>query len=253
MKSLSKAAYDNLPNILTGVSVVGVAVTSFFSWKAAPEVLQMIDIEEGMKGSRLTWLEKIKVAAPNANVIKATLSGVATAGFMIAATLIGNHRSSVLTTAIAAGECMAQAYQAKAIEILGKDKEKEIREAAYREQMHKDVAKVTDLAGIIRTGNGDELFYEAWTGRLFLSSETAIRKGVNEANSSMFGDLYMSLNEFYGLRDINLPSTESGRYMGWNCDRPISISIDWNDWNEKVYRIIYYNDPPLSGFDKLNG
>lgn len=234
----------NAPAILTGAACVGTIVTAIFSAKATPTALKLIEEAKQEKRDELTTAEKIK--AGWRPYIPAGASGLATMACMIGATVLGHRHEAALMSVITAGECLASDYRNEVKKALGEDKERDIHNAAVEHRMEQALTCTGGL-GIIDTGHGDELFYDDWSGRFFKSSMTSILEGVAKFNVGLHSLGYSSMNEFYGLDEINLPLIDSGRDVGYKEDYP--MKVDFYHESRGLYKCLTYDNPPKSDFD----
>ena len=251
MKNLLKPAkrmiIKNAPLIMTGIGTVGIFVTAFFSAKAAPKAVHAIEEAEKHKGAPLTKLEKFKTGAPF--FIPAAASSVITAGNVIGAGALGYSRQMALTGLLSASECALKEYQNKVAETIGEKQAREIKESIQSEHLHTALAaQPSPGIGVIRTGHGDELFLDDYSGRLFYSSETAILRAVNDYNAKIISsDNYASLNEFYDEFYMNLPHIKAGDYVGYNVDQLLEVRFLYEEPNH-VYRIMTFENLPFADF-----
>jgi len=123
---------------------------------------------------------------------------------------------------------------------------------------------------IEETGEGDLLCFEAYTGRIFRSSEEAVTKAedelisqyLNEEDNGMFG--YASYNDFYHY--LKIREDQFGYEYGWannedyfERNEPIKfrnelIAADapGNDFGEPVYMIMLEDGwQPMWGYDQI--
>lgn len=70
---------------------------------------------------------------------------------------------------------------------------------------------------IIRAGEGDELFMDAMSGRLFFSSVDEIKQAVIECNYDMLNGGCLSVNDLY--YELGLDPVTLGEDLGWNANR----------------------------------
>jgi len=70
-------------------------------------------------------------------------------------------------------------------------------------------------------GEGDVLFYDAYSGRYFKSTVNKIDRVVNELNYTLLREMCVSLNEFYA--GIGLEGISLGDQLGWNEQRQIEV------------------------------
>ena len=101
---------------------------------------------------------------------------------------------------------------------------------------------------IIMDGKGDTNCYDVISGRYFRSDKETIRKIVNDLNSRMLKDGYISLNEFY--YELGLPENAVGDLLGWHLDRG-QIDIDFSsqlDAADNPCLVINYRVAPVYDF-----
>lgn len=211
--------------------------------------MELIEDAEKRKGEPLTTLEKIQ--AGWTPYIPTAVSGAATISSIVGAAVVGQNHEAALAAIIAAKDLALQRHQAKVDELYGKGSSDKVQREVEHDQLCAAVQNI-DLTAIIETGNGDELFMDSLTGRLFKSSKTALERGMNKFNYRLNQghEMYGSLNEFFQLRDVNLPNVMVGDYLGFNVDHPLELSFRYDGPN-KVYRIMYYIEPPSENFTKI--
>jgi len=241
--------------ILTVVAVFGVFLTGYLSAKAAPEANEKLEEakeakamakaketgeEADVESVELTFVEKVKTAGPV--YWKAVASGAVTIGCVVASRVTSAREVASLTTTLGTTTAFASKYMKKAKDVMGEEKEKEIRAEAHKE-VAEDKAKAKKqnqkrlLPGnsaptrAIMTGDGDERFYDPWNDRYFYSSLTALREHMNELNNDIVhgdydcccsadddGTIRVPLNEYY--ERANLASTKSGERLGFVLASP---------------------------------
>lgn len=222
-------AKKNAPIIMAVVGVGGMGVAVYSAYKNGPKALNALEAEknrinderyEKAKERNYEGFEEID-KLPIKDTIRVTWKYVVptVAIFCGSAALIfgGNHiwakRNAVLAAGYAVLDKAYQEYTSKAVEVLGADKEKEIRQAVAEEHLQKN--SIRD-SYIIETGYGDTECYDPMIDRRFKCSKDHIDRIVNILNKRMMTEMYISLNEFYtelGLRPVDL-----GDQLGWNID-----------------------------------
>jgi hypothetical protein len=141
--------------------------------------------------------------------------GVLSASCAIGAQSMNSRRQGALEALyISAGNTIAE-YQKKVIETIG-----EKRAENFTSEMDNDILKKNpppvDDSMIARTGNGNELCYDRFSGRYFYSDMESIRRAFNDANRDLLRYNSVSVNEFYDC--MNLDHTDAGYMLGWNVD-----------------------------------
>ena len=223
--------------ILSGIGVIATVGAVVAAVKATPKCMDILTKadEEGC-----TNVEKAK------RVLPAAAPTVVLTGVSIAANLashkISSDRISGLVSAYDIAQKIHEGYKAKVKEEVGEEKELDIQQKALNQQ----AISAKDMMNVpVATGHGNDLFYDSWSGRWFLSDVTYIRKVLNELNRDMMNQTFVSLNEFY--QSIGLDTTECGEELGWLLDYGlIDISFDagLNDL-EKPFTVMNFIEKPV--------
>lgn len=197
----------NSHHILTGLALLGVGVSVALSVRA-DRIMHEWDIDEF---KQLTKEQRIKlyarVYAPPAIAILTT--GVCIVG----AHGISVRRESSLFLAYEGTRQMYDRYRSTVQERLGPEEKQIAEKAASKAQ---PATRET-----IVYGEGDCLFYDAYSGRYFKSTVNKIDRVVNELNYTLLREMCVSLNEFYA--GIGLEGISLGDQLGWNEQRQIEV------------------------------
>ena len=219
------------PEILTGIGVAGFITTTVLAVRATPKALELINAEKRRKNkdisyldedkriTKLTPIETIKVAwKPYAPV---AIIGVASAACIIGASSVNAKRTAALATAYKLSETALTEYKEKVVETIGEKKEQLVRDKIDKDHIDKDPVSKKE---VIITKAGETLCYDSLSGRYFKSDIEEIKRAVNELNSRLLDDTYVSLNEFYD--ELDLAHTAIGYDIGWNIDdRKIQVNF----------------------------
>lgn len=207
--SINKFRTKHEPEILMGVGIAGLLFSTAWVITATVKAVKLIEKKKKELGrDKLTAKETFKI------VWKLYLPVVLSTGISIPCIIAGNRISSKRTAALAAAYAFSETalhqYQNKTKELIGEDKEMEIRE-----EVVKDSAKRIESKEIILSGSDEQLFLESLTGRYFKSTWNDIQKACNELNEEALCDS----NGSYTLDDwfdkLGLESTELGALLGW--------------------------------------
>jgi hypothetical protein len=224
------------PAILTGLGIIGIGSTVIFAVRATPKALDLIDNayldkarcdhdemynmeEEPVISHKLEYLGA-------SDVVKATWKCYIPAAIMGAFTIvcfIGSNRVSALRTAALSSaysmtEKALQTYEQKVIDILGADKNEEIREEIVKDRLDSS----TDVV-IPTYSTGSELCYDCLTGQYFWSDQETIRAAVNDFNKILIGDLYADKNEW--LLTVGENQVRDGHLVGWSVSKLLDVNI----------------------------
>lgn len=226
LKEITKAVggviVKNSPTILTGLSVAGLVTTTLLAVRATPKALEILEEERDNRDTvtpdgivvlgeeistkdvvRLTW----KCYVP------AAIMGAVTTACIIGANTINLRRNAALAGLYTLSETALKEYKAKVVQTLGEGKAREIKE---RIPMDKVAHTTVEESGVINTGHGTTLCYDAMSGRYFLSDIEYIRKVINDLSRRMMSEERISLNEVYYALDLK--GTKVGDMVGWHVD-----------------------------------
>lgn len=197
----------NSHHILTGLALLGIGASVTLSVRADRQ-MQEWDIDEF---KRLTKEQRIKIYAkiyaPPAIAI------LATGACVLGAHSISVKRESSLLLAYEGTRQVYDRYRASVQDRLGPEERQIAEKAASKAQ---PVPRET-----IVYGDGDVLFYDAYSGRYFKSTVNKIDRVVNELNYTLLREMCVSLNEFYA--GIGLDGISLGDQLGWNEQRQIEV------------------------------
>lgn len=246
---ISEKMSKHSPEILVGVGIAGMFSTVVMSVKATPKVYSMIEKEKEVRRleekPELTKVDILKMAW-KPYLPAAIMFGCSTA-CIIGANSVNAKRNAVLSTACHISERALAEYRDKVVEVIGEEKEKEIRDKVSKDRMEKD--PVSNNTVIL--AKGDTLCYDTITGRYFKSDVDKIKKAENELNHILITGDYCSLNEFYDMLDI--PATEMGTAVGWNVKNglvEIYFSAQIADDGQPCV-VVNYDIQPTYNFDSM--
>ena len=207
LKTVQTFVLRNSHHILTGLALLGVGASVALSVRA-DRIMHEWDVDEF---KQLTKEQRIKlyarIYAPPAIAILTT--GVCIVG----AHSISVRRESSLLLAYEGTRQMYDRYRSTVQERLGPEEREIATKAASKAQ---PVPRET-----IVYGEGDCLFYDAYSGRYFKSTVNKIDRVVNELNYTLLREMCVSLNEFYA--GIGLEGISLGDQLGWNEQRQIEV------------------------------
>lgn len=207
LKTAQAFILRNSHHILTGLALLGVGASVALSVRA-DRIMHEWDIDEF---KQLTKEQRIKlyvrIYAPP------TIAVLATGVCIVGAHSISVKRESSLLLAYEGTRSMYDRYRASVQDRLGPE-EKQIAEKATSK------AQPAPRETIVY-GEGDCLFYDAYSGRYFKSTVNKIDRVVNELNYTLLREMCVSLNEFYA--GIGLEGISLGDQLGWNEQRQIEI------------------------------
>lgn len=241
LKAVQKAVKKHSPEILTGIGIAGMIVTTVTAVRATPKALRLVDEKEIKDGKRLTSSEIVKTTWKC--YIPSAVTGVCSAACIIGASSISARRNAALVTAYTISETALKEYKEKAVEVVGEKKEQAIRDAVAKEKLEKAHVESREF---IPTGRGETPCFDPLTNTCFKSDIEAIRKAENNLNRRLRDELRITVNEF--LQEIGLePCDDSiGETMGWDIDKGY-IDLDFSSQlvNGVPYLVIGHHTPPI--------
>lgn len=245
-KDVKKGVIKHSPEILTGIGIAGMVISTVFAVQATPKAIKLINEAEKENGKKLDKYEVVKVAWKP--YLPAIITGTASTVCLIGSCRVNTRRMAALTTAYKLSETALKEFKNKAVEVVGEKKVKEIREKISNDKVEQNPVSESK---VIITGKGSTLCMDTISNQYFMSDIETIRKAVNELNRQMVYDMYVSLTEFYNA--IGLPSTKISDDLGWNLDDGL-IEIDFGSRIADDGRpciTLDYNIAPKYDFSKL--
>lgn len=214
-KGAQQALNKHSPEILTGLGIAGMITTTVLAVKATPKALRLI---EARGEEKLTPIETVKTTWKC--YVPAAATGAVSIACLIGANSVSAQRMAALTAAYKISETALTEYREKVVETIGEKKEQLVRDAVAKDKVEKNPVSRNE---VIITDTGSTLCYDAYSGRYFKSDKDKIMKAINEINSQMLEDGYVSLNSFY--YEIDLPETKIGDNVGWRYDRDKFVKL----------------------------
>lgn len=253
LRPAAKFAGDHATGMCAFGFVVGLAATVYFSWKDAPKAKEVLDSMD----EDATPMEKAKAIAPIATrtAVAAGVTLGSGLGLCKVASKAVKTASNVATTCSLLSDgynrlaAENEGLKTAAAKVVGEEKLNDIQREAVKAKMQQAQAVKYDTAEDARpricvTGHGDDLFYDSWSGRYFLSDINYLKKVINDLNYQLMNDMFINLNEYYVA--VGLPPVDAGQHMGWNVDFGQIDVHYYSEMNEydKPYTIVYFRTEP---------
>lgn len=232
------------PGILTGVGIAGMIVAGIAAVKVTPDAMEKIEEKKAEdKVDELSFTDKVKATWKCYWPAAATC--VLSAGCIIGASSVNARRNAALATACTLSETALAEYHNKTYEVLGEKKEQLIRDAIAKDRVENLSQSSQE---VIVTDKGNTLCYDIHSDRQFYGDIDNIKRAVNELNSMMLSETYVSLNDFYYL--IGRKSVGWGNNMGWNINDGMVEVVYSSVLTEKGVPClaIDFRDPPRYDF-----
>ena len=246
MKNLRVAAVKHGPEILTGVGIAGMIATTIMAVRATPKAIMLINERECEEHvEQLPKKEVIKTCWKC--YIPAAVTGVSSVACLIGASSVNLKRNAALATAYTLSETALREYKEKVVETIGEKKEQAVRDAIAKDRIEKKSVQELDY---IETGHGETRCYDWYTDRKFKSDIERLRSAVNELNSQMLDEGYVSLNDFYYA--LGLHSAGIGDALGWsyNRDKLVKLNLSSQLDNGVPVMVLDFQVAPYYEYDK---
>jgi len=234
----------NSSTILTGLGVAGSIGSLILGVKATPRALRKLEGAYNLKNVTgvsddvpLTKVEVIKTVW--VDYMPAVGLQVVTIASVIGAQSINMRKQAAIISAFSISEAALREYQERmAVEAPTKDRK--VRDDIAQARVDGDPVTQKE---VLMIGNGDQLFYEAHTGRYFMSTMQKVQKAVNDLNFRVLNQNYASQNEFYGM--LGLGPVAQGEEFGWTPEHTLEVdfSTTMSDDERAAISIDYYRKP----------
>lgn len=207
--SIKNKLGEKSPEILTGVGIAGMLSSVIFAVKATPKAMQLVEdeLEYNLDATKMDIFR-----AAWRPYLPAATTFIFSSACLIGANSINHKRNAAIATACSLSEYALREYRNKVVEVIGEEKEREIRDAVSRDRV--EARPLT--SEVIITGNGDVLCFESLSGRYFKSNVDRIEKAMNILNRRVLSENYCSVNDYYEA--LGLDPIDVGEELGWNTD-----------------------------------
>lgn len=220
LKCASTFGKKRLPEILTGIGIVGYFSATWFAIKATPGAKEKLDTALKEKQKFASDNERVKLGPIECVRVvwkdyfpTAAMLCVSTA-CIVGASATNMKRNAALAAAYSMTEATLHDYKEKIVDVVGEKKAEEIKNEVIKKEL-KETPK--DIPSPINTGYGHMLIYDTVSGRYFYSDIEKIRQTVNEINRRLRDEIGISVNEFYD--ELGLDHISIGYEIGWNIEK----------------------------------
>lgn len=244
--------------ILTGVACVGVVVTGYFAIKRGEKVTKKIEETKAeLETDENKDKSKLEVSARYISRVAPVIAPVVIAGGITEACIIGAQILSLKEIAALTGTVSFLIANRQALEeaicelpggkeALEKAKKKVATMTAEKkiEEDKKTKHVPWKCQTIEDTGNGDDLFIDEWSGRVFKSSVEHVQAGIDKINDERDEGMDLPFSE---RPDVNFPiaTAYNDFYVAWDLE-PTGLgatfgfpaSDDWYDSRRIDFKII---------------
>lgn len=214
-------AVKNSDKLLLGCSFGAFAGACVMSWRGGAKASKIIaenSVQAAREGRDYTTVDKVKDTWKQWSMPTLLYSsGVLTS---IESTRINYKRAALLTSTLEASKLALTKFEEKTLDTVGKNKLSQIKQG-----LAEDEVKATPMTeeNTIKTGKGEDLFFDPKSGRYFLSSLDAVEGARLRTNAKLMDEMYVTLNEFY--YELGLPGIDLGEMCLWDINKDRLIEI----------------------------
>ena len=205
----------NASTILTCLGAAGVVATAVMAVRETPKAMSLLDDAREEKGDKLTTWEKVIIAGPA--YAPSVITGAATIACIFGSNVISKHQQATLMGAYALLDNSYKEYKKKVDELYGEE---------AGERVRSEIAKDKYTGDEDVDNNGEELFFDFYSGRYFNSTKDRVMMALYEVNRRMATDFAVSLNELYQL--LGLESKPEYENLGWSWGQ--LQEMYWSPW-----------------------
>ena len=217
----------NGSTILTCMGGAGVVVTSVMAVKATPKAMRLLEAAKEEKGEGLTKLEVAKVAGPA--YIPSVLVGMGTIACVFGANVLNKRQQASLMSAYALLDSSYKDYKEKVGELYGEDANDRIQE---------EIAKDKFAEADISVEDDKKLFFDAFSGQYFESTDAAVQRAEYEINRDLSMRDWATVNEWYEY--LGIPTIDGGDELGWSTG--MNFDYYWQSWIDFGHRKVTLED-----------
>lgn len=203
----------NKATVFTIIGCVGVVASIAVAWKQGPKIDRIV-AEKKEENPDISKVELVKATIKDAAPI------VAVGSLTMASIILSNRVSAKEIAALGAALSYVTTHrdilQKKLKEVLPEEVYEKVNQEVKEELIEKKNLHYDGGPSIEDTGYGQVLCLDAYSGRLFWSSYTAVDNAIADFNKKFIRDRNVSLNNFYEL--LGIEQTHFGHQYGWIHD-----------------------------------
>ena len=223
IKTLGIFATKHNAEILLACGISGFISFGVLVGCETPKALRLIEEEQDRlrRDKKPPMKKRDYIRVTWKTYLPAAVTATVATGCLLGSHSANSRRNAALATAYALSETTLKEYKEKAVQMFGKDKEREIEESIAKDKIDQNPVMSRE---IIITDMGDKLFYDVHSDRYFKSDIHEINRAESELNCRIFQEGYISLNDFY--LQIGLKPTSMGDDLGWiSRDGRINLNL----------------------------
>lgn len=235
------------PEILTGVGIGGVLISTYFFIKGTIRAVRKVDAKKEELGVDKLDVKDIIAVCWMDYLFPVTTLG-ASIGMIVKSDSIKAEQTGELVSMAMLSRSVNEGYR-KAVKEVVTDKEKE--EIEERESRNTEEIVGNTKIEPYTTGNGNTLFIESLNGTVFRSSKQAVYDAFARAERQIRDFDYISIND---LRDeLDLRGVACGEILGYNYSTEnghIDFKLIPSDYFGELCWIIQVKTKPIDHYSE---
>ena len=214
MKGTFKGRFRQaMPGVMSLFACTGVVATAVLAVKATPKAMTLLkEGQETRRGEPLTVWEKVKTAGPC--YLPAVGTGLGTIGLIFGSSFLSRRMNAQLAAGCGLMNQYYRRYQEKVREVVGPEKEREIRQEIAKDKYADCTFVDPDLLGV--PSEGKALFYDPWGNRYFEALTEDVRNAEYHVNRDFAYRGAVGVNTFYEY--LGIEPLEDLHDVGWAVD-----------------------------------
>lgn len=214
-KVIWEACKKHSPELLTGFGIAGMLTTTVIAVKQTPKAMKKIEEKKEELGKEKLSVKETVVTTWKC-YIPAVVTAAASTAALVGSTTISLNRNTVLATGLAISEAARREFEEKAEEVIGEKKVAQIKEEVAKEDMKRhDIPTSSSLTMV--GGSGTVLCHETVTNQYFISDHETVRRIINDLNSRLMREMYLTVNEYTDA--FNIDHVPWGNDMQWDANK----------------------------------
>lgn len=198
------------PEILVATGVIGSVSTVYLGSRAGTRAAAALEKARFESDDELTKVDEVKVAWKY--YVPPTLASATTIFSILTLYKVSADRAAAAAAVLATTQQGLTAYQDKVRELLGEEKEQEIREKIVEDEIEKN----PPADNLILINDDQVLIHDRYSGRYFRGSVEEIKSAVNAVNREVNRMGYATLSDFYDL--IGIGTGNHSDNVGWSAN-----------------------------------
>ena len=216
--------FKHSPEILTGISILGVATTTVLTINATSHATQILnDLREQNPEISQDEFRKKAIKPLVCEYAPVLICAGATITCIVCANIIQSKRLAALASSYVLTNTKFDEYKEAVAAKLGNKKADELKGTLNEKLLSKNPPEEQKI--VVLEDGSDTLIYDANSGRYFRSSIERLRRIEADMNRLLLADDWVSMNDIY--EQLKLDPIDLGNLMGFDTANGDTIIFDF--------------------------